>query len=212
MQLERDLFAQGAPAILAYDEVGRGALAGPVMVGVALLLPSSGEPPAGLADSKELSLKHRDHLVQPILSWCTVTTGQASAAEIDEYGILAALRASAERATTALRALVAIDPLAVAIVDGSYDWLRRPVRYASDVDALSFERVIVRPKADRDCASVAAASVVAKVRRDELMGEIAKQYPEYDWAKNKGYATAQHRSLIGEHGTCELHRRSWRLT
>jgi len=212
LDVESEIFAGGARAILAYDEVGRGALAGPVVVGVALLRTPMGEAPQGLADSKELSEAKRTELVGPIKAWCDVATGYASAAEIDEFGILAALRAAAERATRELLTRTKIDPkTTVALVDGNYDWLTRPERIDAGEEPVSVAKVMVRKKADRDCASVAAASVVAKVERDLLMATLGEKYPEYGWAGNKGYGTAAHRAAISTMGACELHRRSWNL-
>jgi ribonuclease HII len=138
--------------------------------------------------------------------------GHASAAEIDEVGIIAALRRAGLRALAALP----VRPDAV-LLDGSHDWLTRPGQ-ASLLDlfeaaeaAVAVPPVTTRVKADLTCASVAAASVLAKTERDEIMRTLADRHPQYGWAHNKGYASPDHLEALREHGPCAEHRRSWRL-
>ncbi|MEY4396764.1 MAG: hypothetical protein RLZZ40_520, partial [Actinomycetota bacterium] len=150
LDVERELFAEGAKCIVGVDEVGRGAIAGPVVVGVSLIRQVT-EFPTGLRDSKLLSAKRRDALVEPVTQWVeAVELGEASAAEIDEFGIVSALARAGERAFAKL-AIAGTDLSgAVVLLDGTHNWLKGGLLPPLDIR--------VRAKADRDCAVVAAAS------------------------------------------------------
>lgn len=193
-----------APLVIGLDEVGRGAIAGPVCVGAAVI----GRPeaargfPEGLRDSKLLTARRREALEPECRGWArAAAVGAATAVEIDAEGIAWALAAAAKRALAALHA-EGVDIAAAAILlDGSHDWLSP--RLAQPL------RVTVRPKADRDCASVACASVVAKVERDREMTGHHDAAPSYDWSSNKGYASAAHTAALRELGPHPLHRRTW---
>ena len=171
------------------------------MGGVALLRAAT-DFPVGLRDSKLLSAKARDRLVGPVGEWVDgIALGEASAREIDEHGIVSALARAAERAFATL----AIDGLDVSgaevILDGTHNWLRGAL--IPDV------AVRVQPKADRDCAVVAAASVWAKVHRDRLMTEAGGDDDPYSWSSNKGYGSEKHFDAIRALGATDLHRRTW---
>lgn len=207
LKLERDLLAAGRVVVAGCDEVGRGSLGGPVSVGLVVVDATTRRPPAGLRDSKLLAPAVRESLVPRIESWsCCWAIGHASAAEIDEIGILRALRLAGERALAHLR----VRPDLV-LLDGNYDWFTRPERSASSPTEIEPEQVTLKVKADLTCASVAAASVIAKVARDRRMIELAGLYPWYGWQANKGYAAAEHRAALLEIGPCEEHRKSWHL-
>ena len=189
------------PIVVGIDEVGRGALAGPVCVGAAIVDRTTGDFPAGLRDSKLLTAPAREAIVGAAALWLRDSAvGSASPAEIDSLGIVAALRLAAIRAIEALH-----NPSgAVAILDGTHNWL------ASDLfGPCPVERVEVMPKADARCAVVAAASVIAKVHRDRIMCELPD--PGYGFAHHKGYGTAEHAAAIATLGPGEHHRRSWKL-
>jgi ribonuclease HII len=207
LDIENQLFARGHVTVAGIDEVGRGAIAGPVCVGVVVVTATCGDIPNGLTDSKLLSAKRREELRQPLTEWAhAASLGWTSAGEIDAHGIVPALRLAAERALSSL----SVSPTAV-VLDGSHDWLRRAKRVNS-ADALAFTGdVVVLPKADQRCASVSAASVLAKVRRDALMAELSAVHPEYGWSGNKGYGSASHREAIASLGPTEHHRVSWNL-
>jgi ribonuclease HII len=222
-QIERALVDSGATFVAGMDEVGRGAIAGPVMVGVVVVhrdIVLRAEIPKGLADSKLLSEKRRETLVEPVREWCVSSAvGIAHASEIDTHGIMAALQLAGHRALAEL----AIQPDMV-ILDGPFDWLsttsssssstsgtRLPARHDSDMSDANRVRVVTQVKADQVCASVAAASIVSKVQRDHLMVDLHEQFPAYGWASNKGYGSAQHREAIRSMGACEFHRHSWNL-
>jgi len=97
------------------------------------------------------------------------------------------------------------------LLDGNYDWFTRPERSTASPAMIEPGQVRLKVKADVTCASVAAASVIAKVARDRLMVELARSYPWYGWHANKGYAAPEHRAALLEMGPCEEHRRSWHL-
>ncbi len=205
LRVERSFFAAGVVA--GSDEVGRGALGGPVSAGVVVVDERTRRIPPGLRDSKLLTPAAREALVPKIERWAVAhAVGHASAAEIDELGILAALRLAGERALHQL----GVEP-AVVVLDGNYDWFCRPPRASTSPRPAPPERVELRIKADLTCASVAAASVLAKVARDALMRELGAQHPAYGWSVNKGYATPEHLAALRELGPCAEHRRSWRL-
>lgn len=194
LDLEHELIVGGARTVAGIDEVGRGALAGPVAVGVAVVDAATEPPPAGLADSKLLSARRREQLAPLLREWCVEhAIGWASAAEIDERGIVPALRLAAERALDSLA--VAVDAL---ILDGNHDWLGRA-------------GTTVRKRADQTCASVSAASVIAKVARDASMRALHLEHPEFVWHSNKGYGAAVHLDALRRVGPSPHHRRSFRL-
>lgn len=193
------------------DEVGRGALAGPVSVGVVVIDETVRSAPVGVKDSKLLTEKARKALVPRIERWAVAhAVGHASPDEIDEIGIIAALRVAG------LRALAAIQVVPdLVILDGNHDWLTAPrevglLAFATEEGPLT-PPVTTMIKADLKCSSVAAASVLAKVERDELMVRLGADHPAYGWTLNKGYSAPEHMDALARLGPCELHRRSWRL-
>lgn len=207
LKIEREMLATSSFAVAGCDEVGRGSLGGPVSVGMVVVNAATRRPPTGLRDSKLLAPAARESLVPRIESWsCCWAIGHASAAEIDQVGILRALRLAGERALADL----AVRP-DIVLLDGNYDWFTRPERSASSPTEIEPNQVTLKVKADLTCASVAAASVIAKVARDRRMIELAGLYPWYGWQANKGYAAPEHRAALLEIGPCEEHRKSWHL-
>ena len=201
---ERALWDAGARVVAGIDEVGRGALAGPVSVGVVAVAACDAWP-QGLADSKQLTPAQREALC-PILADFGVAraVGHASAAEIDAVGIVAALRMAA------LRALAVVGAVDAVILDGKHDWLTVAPSLV-DLDPEPTPPVTMVIKGDTLCASVAAASVLAKVERDALMRSAHEAHPDYGWESNKGYGAAGHLAAIRRLGPTQLHRRSWSL-
>lgn len=198
LDVERQLFAGGARIVAGIDEVGRGAIAGPVTVGAVAVDASRTTFPEGLADSKLLTPRRREAMDPLVRSWALAhATGSATAAEIDRIGIVSALGLAASRA---LHALGAVPD--VLIVDGNTPFL---------VEEPAGPRIIMRVKADQDCACVAAASVIAKVERDAVMTSLHASHPHYGWDGNKGYGAAVHTAAIRAHGVTEHHRTSWNL-
>ena len=210
------------------DEVGRGAIAGPLAVGVAVIDGSEGEPPAGLTDSKQLTPRRREAMFDELSAWPAAwAVGMASAEEIDQEGLTPALRLAAFRALEALGEQ-GFSPRLL-LLDGSFDYLSAPTdlfadanadQSASSADQLapaaspSSQAEIPREvttvvKGDGKSVVIAAASVLAKVTRDRLMSDLSD--PGYGWAKNKGYASAQHLQAIAQLGLDSSHRLSWHL-
>ena len=181
----------GDMRVAGVDEVGRGPWAGPVTAAAVILSPST--MPDGLHDSKKLSKKRREVLSAEILEVAEVGIGYASVEEIDEINILSATLLAMERAIEAL-------PQApdVALIDGN----RVPKGLQCQAHAVV--------KGDGRVASIAAASIVAKVSRDRLMTELAHQHPGYGWETNMGYGTSAHRVGLLRNGVTPHHRRSFR--
>jgi len=202
LDLERELQAAGATWVIGCDEVGRGAIAGPVAVGLGAVHLECGEMPVGLRDSKLLSEKRREALYPTATSWVQAhAVGLADAREVDEIGIVAALGLAGRRALTALHEAGVGIMSSVVVLDGNHDYL---------TPALSTPpRITTRVKADRDCASVAAASVIAKVHRDRMMIAADDEHPGYGWAGNKGYGSTAHYAALTELGPSPLHRLTW---
>lgn len=217
LEWERELAAQGYTLVGGCDEVGRGALAGPVSVGLVVINAATAAELPGVKDSKLLRGPVRQALVPAIQEWAQAhAVGHASAAEIDAVGLMAALRLAGTRALAAVAAELLPGYV---ILDGNHDWLSVPVQpelvfagTPAGADSGASMTVRTRIKADLTCLSVAAASVLAKVERDAMMVELAQEFPQFGWDGNKGYATAAHRAAIAGHGPTGFHRRTWRLT
>ncbi|GMA31816.1 ribonuclease HII [Litorihabitans aurantiacus] len=219
LRLERELGLDAGALVAGMDEVGRGALAGPVSVGVCVVGPLTRRQPAGLRDSKLVVATARERLCAPIRRWATAcAVGHASPDEIDAVGIIAALRLAGRRALAQVTREVGRAP-AVVLLDGNHDWLSTPRDLFAaadldgdlDADVEEAPPVHLRIKADLTCASVAAASVLAKVERDALMRAAHERDGRFDWVANKGYAAASHLAALTQHGPSVEHRRSWRL-
>ena len=186
-EIEEGCRAQGFDLICGVDEAGRGPLAGPVCA-AAVILPHGLEIP-GLTDSKKLSDKKRRELV-PIIQQEAVSygIGLASREEIDEINILQATFLAMERALAAL----SVRP-ELALIDGNLEKdFGLPVKTVVKGDSLSM--------------NIAAASVLAKVTRDDLMLEMAKVYPQYGFEIHKGYGTRAHYDALRAYGPCPIHR------
>ncbi|USQ78057.1 ribonuclease HII [Ornithinimicrobium cryptoxanthini] len=203
---------EGHRVLVGMDEVGRGALAGPVSVGAVTIDETCRSAPQGVKDSKLLTAQARERLVPRIERWALAWgVGHAWPEEIDEIGIMAALRLAGQRA------LAQLDLTADLIVlDGNHDWLTDPSREGllALADPTAPPQVPVRTliKADLTCSSVAAASVLAKVSRDHHMVQVAPEHPAYSWELNKGYAAPEHLAALRALGPCAHHRRSWNIT
>jgi len=220
--VERRLIREGASMVIGVDEVGRGAIAGPVGVGLSVFDGHGRRIPTGLRDSKMLPEPKREALHPIVQTWSTAhAVGLASNEEIEQVGIIAALGIAAMRAFAGLLVGAVADRVADAVIllDGSHDWLSpaldrgEPVARGAAVVAPAMRpSVVTRVKADRDCAVVAAASVLAKVHRDRVMIAADGTHPGYNWSGNKGYASADHYAAIDRLGPTPLHRWSWLRT
>jgi ribonuclease HII len=189
--IENALRRYGFVAVAGVDEVGRGCLAGPVMAGAVVLHPERHIP--GLADSKALTALGRDRLYEAIVTRSiTWAVSSADPAEIDAINIHQATFKAMQRAINALSPLPD-----VVIVDA----FRIP-------SLLIAQRRVI--KGDRQCAAIAAASIVAKVTRDRFMDRLHADDPRYGFDRHKGYATAAHLDAVARHGYSGVHRRSFR--
>lgn len=189
-QIEDELKLRGIGAICGVDEAGRGPLAGPVCA-AAVILPEHLQIP-GLNDSKKLSDKKRRELF-PIIKEQAIAYGIAFASveEIDEINILQATFLAMERAVEQLNGQADF-----ALIDGN----REP---KLDIESMAVV------KGDSRSASIAAASILAKVTRDDYMEELTSRYPQYGFEVHKGYGTKRHYQAIEEFGMCPAHRRSF---
>lgn len=210
---ERSFKAQGTRFLAGVDEVGRGALAGPVSVGIAVVDLETQKSLPGVRDSKLLNPGERERLEPLVRKWSVASAvGHASAAEIDALGIIAALRLAGTRAWFDILA-AGVTPDLV-LLDGSHNWLspaEQPSLFDESSDLRCDAPVHTRIKADMQCLSVAAASVIAKVERDEQMCGLHAEYPDFGWNENKGYATPFHRDVLRAAGPTPYHRVSWNL-
>ena len=214
LDYEKRFLPRGARFLAGVDEVGRGALAGPVSVGIAVVDLRRMDLLADVRDSKLLKAADRERLDPLVRAWSVASAvGHATAREIDELGIMGALRTAGNRAWFQILG-TGITP-DVVLLDGSHNWL------SPDAQPSLFDEVVVEQgcdapvhtlvKADMQCLSVAAASVLAKVERDRTMQELHGEYPAFSWDVNKGYGTAAHREAIRTAGPSPYHRVSWNL-
>jgi ribonuclease HII len=191
-KIEQELWAEGFDTVVGIDEVGRGAWAGPLMVGAAIL--PRDKRVLGVRDSKLLTERDRERLFDRIAGWCDAwSVGAASQEECDEMGMAAAQRLACRRAVEGLG--VDAD---VAVSDGTWDFVTPLV-----------PRVEMRVKADVHCLSVAAASILAKVVRDREMRELSESYPNWSFDTNKGYPCPTHKAALQGYGPSAIHRRTW---
>jgi ribonuclease HII len=222
---ERNLWGAGHRLVAGVDEVGRGAWAGPLSVGVAVLCESPPRIPRGLRDSKQLTEDSREAMFDRVAAWCAGwAVGHAGPEECDRIGMTAALRLATRRALDQL--LPDVVPDAV-VVDGSFDFVSPPrAPQLFDADGDVEPEAAPRPSGSGDrgtwappvkmviggdarCASVAAASVLAKVTRDRIMRATADSYPAFDFERNKGYPSPAHQRALCGYGLSAVHRRSW---
>lgn len=208
LDVEAALWARGHLAVGGMDEVGRGAWAGPITVGIAVIEVGCAPVPEGLADSKFLSEAQRERMVPVVRDWVGHwAVGEATVEEIDRLGVTAALR------TAGWRALAALPKHPdVIILDGAHDYLSDPMEETLFCPERSIPPVRTEVKGDARCAVVAAASILAKSHRDLQMASLAGDFPVYGWERNAGYGgAAEHVDGVAAHGLSVHHRRSWRM-
>jgi len=225
---EKALYDAGACVVVGIDEVGRGALAGPVTA-AAVVLGADWQLVPGLNDSKQLSAKQRTELstlltgegAESVHNYCIA---HVDADYIDQHGIMPALRCAMKQAFEGLAgrgsaaggsSLVGGDTSTEPVAN--YSQLHSAKTLSETADKILIdghplglfpqEEAII--KGDSKIACIAAASILAKVARDELMVETAERYPEYDFDSNKGYTSAKHQEAIAKHGLSSVHRRSF---
>ncbi len=210
LHLEHGLLAEGFELVAGLDEVGRGAWAGPVSVGVVVIpagspvgrVPEGSPMPPGLRDSKLVPEHRRDALYDDVVGWCSAwAVGHASPGECDRLGMTAALRSAAWRAMSALPAMPH-----VVLLDGGHDYVTPPDGEAARRGSPEVRTVV---RGDTTCGSIAAASIVAKVTRDRLMRQESLHFPAFEFERNKGYPSPVHRTALAGWGLTSIHRRSW---
>jgi ribonuclease HII len=190
LAVERRLWADGHEIVVGLDEVGRGAWAGPLTIGAAVLPP--GRRVYGVRDSKQLTENRREALFDRVSDWCADwAVGHASHEECDELGMSEAQRLAARRALDGL----GCEPDMV-LLDGSWDFV-------------GGDRTMTLVKGDASCLSIATASILAKVTRDRIMRDAAGSHPGYDFDRNKGYPCPRHKLALAGYGPTAIHRRTW---
>lgn len=190
LEYEKELYAKGYEYICGIDEAGRGPLCGPVVAAAVIL--KKGDKIEGVNDSKKLSEKKREQLFEEIKERAVAySVGIVDEKTIDEINILEATRLAMKKAVEGLSTKAEY-----ALVDAEK---KVPI-------AIPYTPII---KGDALSESIAAASIIAKVTRDRMIVELDKQYPEYNFAKNKGYGTKEHTDAIKEFGLCPAHRKSF---
>ncbi|MDD3113114.1 MAG: ribonuclease HII [Candidatus Izemoplasmatales bacterium] len=190
-QFEKELTDKGYHSICGVDEAGRGPLAGPVVAGAVILDPK--HPIDGLNDSKKLSSSMRERLFQEIKKWAIASAVAIVSPEtIDQINVLEASR---------LAMMKAIRQLTIAPDVVLSDFMELP-----ELDVLVMSLV----KGDSRSMSIAAGSILAKVTRDRLMEAWEVRYPEYGFAKHKGYPTKEHLAMLQRYGPCPIHRMSFK--
>ena len=191
-EIEKRLWDRGHDVVVGIDEVGRGAWAGPLSVGAAILPRDTRVN--GVRDSKLLTEREREALFDRLAAWCVAwAVGSASQEECDRLGMSAAQKLAARRAVEGL----GLQP-DVAVTDGKWDFVSPAVPH-----------VELAVKADLRCLSVATASILAKVVRDREMRRHAESYPHWSFDTNKGYPCPVHKAALLGYGPSAIHRRSW---
>lgn len=178
--------------LIGVDEVGRGSWAGPLLVVAAR---QTAALPLALADSKTLTRSQRQALLEAIIASCELGEGWVEPEEIDKVGLTAAMRLAVKRALTAIGA----EQDELIIMDGNYNYC-----------PASFRQVQCMIKADSSQPIVSAASIYAKVSRDQYMAKMATQYPGYGFEAHVGYGTRLHRQALQALGACRIHRQSYK--
>ncbi len=191
LSFEHAALAQGFNRIAGVDEVGRGPLCGPVTAAAVVL--DLSRVPEGLNDSKKLTAKKRKLLMEDLLKVAEISIGHASVEEIDELNIYHASHLAMVRAVDGLSS-----PADYALIDGN----KIPKGLTIESEAII--------KGDAKSVSISAASIAAKTCRDQIMVDLAQQFPGYGWEKNAGYGTAQHLEALKELGVTPHHRRSFK--
>lgn len=194
LDIELKLWQEGCRYVCGIDEVGRGCFAGPVVVG-AVIFPQDVVLPEGIADSKLLKPQTRERLADEIkkaaLYWGVAEIGVDV---INNIGIGKATQRAFKKVVEDLEKFP--------------DFILIDAFYIQDLDK-GYQKPIVN--GDKICASISAASIIAKVYRDDLMRQLHLEYPDYGFAEHKGYGTKKHQEAIKKHGLCRIHRKSFNL-
>lgn len=192
-KIEKELSRKGFKIICGVDEVGRGALAGPLVVSAVIL--GKNKKIYKIRDSKKLTLKNREKLNSSILkNVLDYSIGEVSAKEIDKFGLSKAIKLAGKRCIKKLKIIPDI-----IILDGKWNYLGNIIK------------VKTITKGDEKSISIASASIIGKVKRDRALFIYHKKYPQYNFLKNKGYATKEHKKAIKKYGFSQIHRKSFKI-
>ncbi len=197
LRLERSLLRAGHELVGGIDEVGRGPLAGPIYIGLVVIDANTPTAPRGVRDSKATKPSERAQLAQSVKDWAWSTTASVDAQFIDRFGLTQALLECVNIAYGNADKAGMVP--SVIILDGTYNFCDPDLPLS----------VVMRKKADQSVSSVAAASIIAKVERDEFMQERSLDFPGYGWERNSGYGTREHLEAIKCLGLTKLHRASF---
>lgn len=204
LDCEKKYWSEGVKVVVGIDEAGRGPLAGPVVAGAVVVIPEIAEEIKGyslfglIRDSKALSSRQRERAYDLITASFPFGVGWSSHDTIDRVNILQAAFLAMKKAISDLKRKLE-NEIGIVLVDG-----RQPIPNIS----IRQENIV---GGDKNIFSIAAASVVAKVTRDRMMLELHEKFPQYGFARHKGYGTEFHFEMIKKHGPCEAHRKSFRL-
>lgn len=194
LDIESELWQEGYSLICGIDEVGRGCFAGPVVVG-AVVFPQDVVLPEDIADSKLLKPRQREKLAEEIKKIAIVwSVAEISVRHINKLGIGKATQMAFRKS--------------IRLLSKSPDFVLIDAFY---IKHLNRKRQRPIKNGDKICASISAASIIAKVYRDKLMKKLHKKYPQYGFAKHKGYGTTQHQEAIRKYGLSRIHRQSFNL-
>ena len=194
-KFERILWSAGNKHVVGIDEVGRGAWAGPLTIGAAII--PKDKRLYKVRDSKALNEKERESLYDSITDWCSYwSVGHATNQECDQFGMSYAQKLATNRALNSLN--IDIDH---ALIDGKWD-------FVGDIIGKANRTMVI--KGDAKCLSIAAASIIAKVTRDRIMKDHHKSFPDFAFDSNKGYPCPKHKRALHESGPTPLHRISWK--
>lgn len=197
LEYEQKYWQQNKKVVIGIDEVGRGPLAGPVVAGAVAFAPDH-QMIEGINDSKKLSAKKRELFAQQIKAQAQAwAIGVGSIKLINDQGIMPAILFAM---TSAIEQVGKFDKL---LIDGL------PIKQPFNHRAINPSNIEYIVKGDAKSYSIAAASIIAKVYRDQLMTNLAKEFEHYGWEKNMGYGTLQHRQALQEHGATIFHRKKF---
>lgn len=207
LQFEQKLWNSGYTHVCGLDEVGRGCFAGPVVVG-AVIFPQDVVLPEGIADSKLLKPRQRKKLAERIkeqaLAW---SVAEISVSVINKVGIGKATQMAFRKAIK----LLSKSPEFI-LIDAFYNLSAVKISSSAYISHLNRKRQKPIKDGDRICASISAASIIAKVYRDKLMKKLHRKFPKYGFSKHKGYGTKRHQEAIKKYGLSRVHRKSFNLT
>lgn len=206
LQFEKKLWNSGYTHVCGLDEVGRGSFAGPVVVG-AVVFPKNSQMIEGLADSKLLKPRKREKLSVVIKEQAFVwAVAEISVSVINKIGIGKATQMAFRKAVRSLK----VKPDYI-VFDAFYNLSGAKISSSAYVAHLNRKKQKPIKDGDKICASISAASIIAKVHRDKLMRKLHKKYPEYGFAKHKGYGTKRHQEALKKFGLSKVHRKSFNL-